>query len=319
MGVAVEIFTAPVLFREYYNKGGLGRKVLFRLGLSNIYKVINDQLKQWIENHGPDVLWVFKGMEVLPSTLQWARERKIKFVNYNPDNPFIFSGKGSGNSNVTKSIDLYDLHFTYHTEVKEQLMKRTKSKVAMLPFGFDIDEKVYQRLVGEEEILEVCFLGNPDEERINFIVGLAGREIPISVYGHDWNKHLKPHKNIVIHPPVYGEDQWRVLRKYRVQLNLMRPHNIHSHNMRTFEVPAIGGIMLAPDTIDHRFFFQDGEECFLFKDVEQATQQANKILRLSFDEAATVRQAARNRSVDSGYSYFSRTQQALSEMKKLYA
>ena len=57
---------------------------------------------------------------------------------------------------------------------------------------------------------------------------------------------------------VESSDFWKVLRKYRVQLNLMRPHNLDSHNMRSIEVPAVGGIGLFPDTPDHERFFEKG-------------------------------------------------------------
>ena len=42
----------------------------------------------------------------------------------------------------------------------------------------------------------------------------------------------------------------------------MRIHNPDSHNMRSFEVPGVGGIMVAPDTKEHRIFFEVGKEIF---------------------------------------------------------
>jgi hypothetical protein len=75
-------------------------------------------------------------MEIFPESLQWAKQKGIKLVSFNPDNPFIFTGKGSGNSNVTQSIPLYDLHFTYNHEIEQQLREKYRSKIAYLPFGF---------------------------------------------------------------------------------------------------------------------------------------------------------------------------------------
>ena len=83
-------------------------------------------------------------MEITPDSLEWAKKKKIKLVNYNPDNPFIFSGRGSGNSNVTNSISLYDLHFTYNLSVKEKLEKEFQSKDCFLPFGFDLDDQLFE-------------------------------------------------------------------------------------------------------------------------------------------------------------------------------
>ena len=90
-GAEVLLFAAQNLFYEYYQKG-LHHKILFRAGVSPIYPIINFKLKKQISKEKPDIVWVFKGMEIYPSTLRWIRAQKIKLINYNPDNPFLFSG-----------------------------------------------------------------------------------------------------------------------------------------------------------------------------------------------------------------------------------
>lgn len=314
LGNEVLHFPANSKFIDYYNSKFVN-KLLFKAGLSPIYRHINLELRSVLARERPDIAWVFKGMEIFPDTLNFVRSLKIPVVNFNGDNPFIFTGKGSGNQNVTKSLEKYDLHFTYNTSVALEFNRRAL-KTSILPFGFDLDMDVYARCLMEKEIFRVCFLGNPDSERSHFIKGLAEANIPVTVYGTSWEKFLD-HPDILINPPVLGEEQWRVLRRYRVQLNLMRMHNPDSHNMRSFEVPGIGGIMLAPDTPEHRTFFEDGKEVFLFKGLEDCVAQANKILSLPATSAYAVRTAARERSLASGYRYEDRTKQALQVLKTL--
>src|SRR4051812_40634905 len=105
MGADVFLFTAQNYFYEYYNRS-IFNKILFRTSLSGIMRRIESLFKQQVNEFKPDIIWVFKGMELTPAALKWAKRKKIKLVNYNPDNPFIFSGRGSGNSNVTNSISL---------------------------------------------------------------------------------------------------------------------------------------------------------------------------------------------------------------------
>ena len=109
--IEVRLFTAQSYFYDYYQSSIL-HKILFKAGISPILRTINDQFKQVITEFEPQVIFIFKGMEIFPESLQWAKQRGIKLVNYNPDNPFLFTGKGSGNKNVTDSIPLYDLHLT---------------------------------------------------------------------------------------------------------------------------------------------------------------------------------------------------------------
>ena len=314
-GMEVFHFPAQSFFYDYYQKGVLN-KVLFKTGFSNIYQRINQQFRDSVQKLRPDVIWVFKGMEIFPASLEFAKNLGIKLVNFNPDNPFVFSGAGSGNANVTEAISLYDLHFTYNLAVKEHLEKMLDKKTVWLPFGFDISDEVFGKTLQQTEICEACFLGNPDSERTAFIHALADHDIKISVYGHDWDKFLS-HPNIQINSPVYGDEQWKVLRRYRIQLNLMRPHNEGSHNMRTFEVPGVGGIMIAPDTQEHRMFFQSKVEAFFFETVADCAGQILKILQLSVEEANKIREGARYRSLTSAYTYKDRAEQALVHMQQL--
>jgi spore maturation protein CgeB len=315
-GIDVSNFSAQSYFYDYYQKN-IFNKLLFKIGVSSIYKRINKKLRQRIEIFKPDAILVFKGMEIYPSSLQWAKAKGIKLINYNPDNPFLFSGKGSGNANLKNSISLYDLHLTYDLGIKKEMELTYKIRTAILPFGFDIEEKLFEKCLLQKEIIKVCFLGNPDKYRADFLNRMAAAGIPLDVYGNDW-KDFVTHANITVFDPVYGDGFWLALRKYRVQLNFMRPHNPNSHNMRSFEVPAIGGIQLAKATPDHQTYFEPGKEIFLYTTITDCIEQVNKILNLSIAEANIIREQSRKRSLQSRYSYKERSKQLLEEINKLY-
>jgi len=313
LGIEILHFSAHSMFYDYYNKNILN-KLLFKIGLSRIYKVINNRFISDLNIFKPNIIWVFKGMEIYPESLEYARSKLIKLVNYNPDNPFIFSGSGSGNANVTKSINLYDLHLTYNSAVKMKLEVLYNVPVNMLPFGFEVSNELYKICIKQEEIVKACFLGNPDLFRADFLLKIAESGIKLDVYGNDWHKYLK-HPNIMIFEPVYGDELWKVLRKYRVQINMMRPHNLDSHNMRSFEVPGVGGILLAPETWDHKIYFEVDKEIFLYKDLMECITQIKKLLALDLNEINTIRERTRSRSVNSAYSYKDRAKQVLEKIK----
>ena len=315
--LGIEVFHIPAqsLFYDYYQKNVLN-KVVYRTGLSSVLKEINRRFRNKIEAFRPDIIWIFKGMEIYPESIEWARSKGIPLVNYNGDSPFIFSGKGSGNENVINSIGLYDLFLTYNREDKKQ-MEAKKVRSEILPFGFDLAEDLFEECEQIEEINRVCFLGNPDEYRGKFITHLARMNVRIDVYGHNWKRYVS-HPNIRICKPVYSVDFWRTLRQYRVQLNLMRPHNLSTHNMRTFEAAGVGAIQLAPATEDHELYFKENEEIFLFKDVESCADKIAEIKNLSIQQANWIRRNARQRSVGDGYSYERRSVQALSFLKMLH-
>jgi spore maturation protein CgeB len=315
LGVETELFAAQNCFFNYY-KENLINKIFFRLGISSIFKKINTLLFEKAKQYQPDVIWIFKGMEIFPKTIDQLKLYGFKVANYNPDNPFIFSGRGSGNENVKNSIGKYDLHFVYDKSVQKKIEEEYSIKTAYLPFGFELSESLYNECILQPEIMKACFLGNPDNERATFLKELLRKGIAIDIYGNDWNKFIN-HPNASLFPPVYGDEFWKILRRYRVQLNLMRVHNINSHNMRSFEIPAVGGIMIAPDTPEHRIFFENGKEVFLFQNSDECLKKINRVMDLSADNANKIRNNARHRSISSGYSYKDRAKTVYETFQKL--
>ncbi len=316
LGVDVQHFAGQSTFYDFYQKN-IFNKLLFRSGLSNIYTRINNAFREVVLKFQPDVILVFKGMEITASSIKWAKSLGCKLVNYNPDNPLLFSGKGSGNKNVADSISLFDLYLSYDWEVIGTIKVKYAINADLLPFGYDVDESMVELVKQQQEVNKVCFLGNPDKERAQFIKQLAEAGIDIDVYGNDWDRFLQ-HSNIKSYPAVYKADYWKALYKYRVQLNLMRPHNPRSHNMRTFELGGIGGIQLALDTIDHRNYFSPGNEIFLYSNLDECIERISHIKALDVTSANKIRENARNRSVMSKYSYADRAEEVVHVMKKYF-
>jgi spore maturation protein CgeB len=309
LGHEVELFDVQNQFYDYYYKR-LFHKLLYRIGISGILSKINKGVLSQVSSKHYELIWVFKGMELFPDTLRGLKLRTNKLINYNPDNPFIFSGKGSGNSNVTNGISRYDLHFTYDEWVKKKIEHKYNIQTELLPFGFDEEAISDEELNAVDEVNAVCFLGNPDKYRASIIQTLIDQQIEVHVYGNNWQKYLK-HKCAVIHEPVYGQDFYKSLRKYRVQLNIMRAHNLNSHNMRSIEIPGAGGVMLAPKTADHLSFFELGEEIFVYEDTESLINETQRLLNLEKSKVEQIRKSAR-RKVLKEFTYKVQTQRILS-------
>lgn len=313
--VKVIHFRAQSIFYGYYQKSMLN-KIIYRAGFSSVLQKINKRLLQIIENEKPDLIWIFKGMEIFPKTLSAIKAMGVKLVNFNPDNPFLFSGKGSGNKNITLSIPLYDLHLTYDRSIAAQFLSDYRISAKVLPFGFTVEEEEYEICRKEKEIIKACFLGNPDVHRAAFIRQLADAGITIDVYGHYWEKFLQ-HNNVTAFPFISETEYWKTLFKYRIQLNLMRPHNPDSHNMRSFEVPGVGGVMLAPVTTDHKEYFSDGKDVFLYTDKNHCAELLHYILNMTYSESQKVREFARKTSIEKKYHYRERTKTVLNFFEQL--
>jgi hypothetical protein len=68
-----------------------------------------------------NVILVFKGMELNPTTLRSLQRSGVRLVNYNSGHPFTLFSRGSGNRNVRRSIRAFDLHLTYSRRIEAEM------------------------------------------------------------------------------------------------------------------------------------------------------------------------------------------------------
>lgn len=309
LGYTVELLPAQNWFYEFYYRSFIN-KLLYRLGFSSVIKTINNRLLHDVKRFNPNIIWVFKGMEVLPKTLKIWKNKNIKLVNYNPDNPFVFTGKGSGNKNITNSINLFDIHLSYDHQVLKELKTRGL-ECAFFPFAVDINHVQFNEEL--KPIDKLAFVGNPDKQRVAFINELAQLSVPLVVFGNNW-ANFKLDDSIEINGPVDVSQFQDIARNYRAMLNIMRIHNPDSHNMRSLEIPGFGGIQLATRTKDHQSFFEENKEIFLFDNASEAQKKWETILKLTKSELLKIRNSAVQK-VKSAHSY---EQRVLEFMKIIF-
>jgi spore maturation protein CgeB len=84
--------------------------------------------------------------------------------------------------------------------------------------------------------------------------------------------------------------------------------------MRTFEIPAAGGIQVSEYSDQYASFFQQQQEIFMYSDEQSLIQQLDFLLSLSSKENLEYRNAARKRCLSSDYSYQNRAQQLYKDL-----
>lgn len=317
LGAEVYLYSAPDIVFDNHSRN-LMYKILFKTKIWTGYKEVNDGLLEVALALKPDIIWIWKGMEIYPQTLKALKNQGLKLANFNPDHPFIITSAGSGNKNVTDSVGLYDLHFCYHRKLIMEIEKRFKISTVFLPFAYDENDISYLEPSKITEVKKICFQGNPDSYRVGIIETLAQKGYEVDVYGHDWQKtRLAGKKNISLFPIASRPDFWRKNQEYRIQLNLFRQYNQGSHNMRTFEIPAVGGIELSEFSEEQAEFFKDGEEIFLFRGSNDLLGKVEFILNLPESRIQIIRRNARTRSLESNYSFKDRASTVFEIFKKI--
>jgi spore maturation protein CgeB len=301
-----------------FHSSSILNKILFHSKIVTKYAKVNRGLLNSAREIDPDIIWIFKGMEIFPDTLQNLKDQGFILANFNPDHPFIIPNKGSGNKNVSKGVPFYDVHFCYQFDLKKQIKDTYNIPTVFLPFAYESEDVNYINQSEIKEIKRICFQGNPDEYRAIIIKDIASAGLPIDVYGRQWHRFLgNKSSNINCFPIADRKLFWKLNQQYRVQLNLFRKYNYGSHNMRTFEIPVVGGIQLTPYSNEQAALFHESKEIFFFANNSEMIEKCRMLLNMTNSEADIIRAAARSRSLKEPYSFKDRAQLIYETFKSL--
>jgi spore maturation protein CgeB len=105
-----------------------------------------------------------------------------------------------------------------------------------------------------------------------------------------------------------------VIAGSQIALGFLRELNPDQHTTRSFEIPAIGGFMLADRTEDHREFFEEGKEAEYFASDDEFRDKV-KFYLANEDARDRIAKGGHERCMTSGYSYEDRIRTVMDELK----
>jgi spore maturation protein CgeB len=264
-----------------------------------------------------DLVWVGKGAWALPWL--WREFKRqcpaTKLVCYNADNPVFTYSRGGNRPWVTAAIPCFDLYVTYNKQLLEPLKQAGAQRVLRLPFAWDpAVHPVLQISKAERQqyACDVVFVGNGDATRERWLDDILrerqGAAWRMAIYGSWRNCRSRLVREAVRGPAIYGADMVKAIRSAKVALNILRDQNTGSHNMRTFEIPGCGGVMVSQHSPEQREFFPGGEAAVYFKEPRDAVEQITALLR---NESEQSRLRARGAEIVRHHTYVERARELL--------
>jgi spore maturation protein CgeB len=160
---------------------------------------------------------------------------------------------------------LYDVVFTPRRSTILDLVALGCGRVVYLPFGYDPDlffSGESAEAPPELHNTDLLFVGGADSDRVPFVEKLAAGGLKLALYGSYWERYdsTKAYSLGQATPSTVR----RATSVSPVNLCLVRRANRDGHVMRSFEIPAIGGFMLAEDTQEHRDLLGPEGQCVLY-------------------------------------------------------
>jgi hypothetical protein len=270
------------------------RKVTSRLSA----KWVGTKLVDLCAAEQPGLIFIIKGRRIPPETI--AAIKRVAstppLINFNPDSPW---DAGNGSPQLIDSISLYDCHFTWSRVLMSRFGVARARRIEYLPFAYDPSLHWPLEEPRPEADLDAVFIGTHDLHRDKLLAELTGCKI--AIWGNGWQRAKHVPREWIRGEAIYGSDATRQMHRALASINILRPQNAGSHNMRTFEIPATRNLMLTTRTAEQEEFLHEGSEMLCYESTDELRDHL-VALREAPEHAESVREAAYARVRDETYA-----------------
>jgi hypothetical protein len=247
----------------------------------------------------PDLLITTGAGGLSRAALEAIRAAGVTTANYSTDDPWNPAMAAPWHQ---RALPAYDLIFTPRRANIDDFRHAGCGEVLYLPFGYDERHAARLALAPPDAVdPEVLFAGGADGDRASFIREMARHGVAATLVGGYWERFpdLRA-RSLGVKPPA---ELHALTARARINLCLVRRANRDGHVMRSLEIAAIGGCMLAEDTVEHRELFgPDGDAVIYFADPADAAAKAKVLLPLQA-ERLRMGAALRERITSAHHTY----------------
>ena len=278
------------------------RSLTARVQIGPAVRALNRALLDRAARADYDVVLVDKGTLLRPATVAALRRGAAQglAVHYTPDAAFA-DNRSRG---FFRAVPLYDLLVTTKPFEMDAYRAAGARDLMLIHQGFGprIDPALAAD-VPDALRSEVAFIGHCQPHYARLLEAVS-RTAPLAIWGPGWPAHAARHpwaRAVVRGEGLYGADYARAIAGARIALGLLSKRIPETTTTRSFEIPAMGTLLLAERTADHEALFRDGIEAVFFDD---AADLAGKVARYLADEPARARIAAAGqaRALAEGYA-----------------
>jgi hypothetical protein len=259
--------------RWLYHAGGLG-----------ISRLIDPPILAGVQQIRPDLVWVAQGEYLGRGLLQKLhRICPGPIINYTDDDPF--GGRdGQRFRNYLNAIGQYDLLVVVRSDNVQEARRSGARRVLRVFMSADeVDHR--PRVLSDEDrrrfSSNVAFVGTWMPERGPFLCELIRRGVPLAIWGGRWHKarqwrKLRPHWR---GPALDNADAYaKAIQGAKVNLGLLSKGNRDLHTFRSMEIPALGGVLCAQRTMEHRSLYTEDVEAVFWSSAAECAAKCFSLL-----------------------------------------
>jgi spore maturation protein CgeB len=270
-GVQVKSFATSALFQSL--PGRIERNLCL-LGPSAL--AFNLSLVKAVNSGNFDLVILWRVTELHPLTARLI-SGKVTLVSYNNDDPFGPKAHKLAPWHhrflwrwYIKNLPFCHLNVFYREINRtESMSKGSRASEVLMPYFIPETDRPIALEPHELEVFQsdVVFVGHFEPDGRDHMLGaLIEAGYNVKLWGSKgWQNSFSPiiRSNFPIVSPVRGDDYARAICGSRVSLAFLSKLNRDTYTRRCFEIPAMGGLLLAERTDDlMKIFKEDVEACF---------------------------------------------------------
>lgn len=230
----------------------------------------------------PDLIWVNDGEFLGRGSLGRLRELRTPMVNYSADNPFVVAANGKWR-NFLANVDMYDVVAQTFAKAAARLEQFGARRV--LRVFLSADEVAHRSgPVSQEDVVQygssVSYVAQWSPERGPFILRLSELGVPITLWGNRWRraKEWPRIRHLWRGPGVSSTGYRKIIQLSKISLCLLHKAAGNLHTSRSIEIPAIGTVLCAERSTEHRQLYTEGAEAVFFDSAEECAEQCKALL-----------------------------------------
>lgn len=277
----------------------LFRSIGWRYKIGPLITNVNNHVRQTLKNdYSYDLVWIDKGVFILPDIISALRAKSKKIVHYTPDPAFTYHRS----SLFYKALPYYDYCITTKSFEIESY-KQYGVNTIFCTQGFD--PKVHRPLHAPNEKQGVVFIGHKEDEREYIVSQLIDRNVKVTVAGNHWDKFYAKKKhnlNLVYKGKgIFGNEYAQELSSALIGLGLLSRWVPELHTTRTFEIPACGTVLATEHNPEIGSIYAD-DEVIYFDDADEAVEKVAHFVTKR-DKAIAIAEKGYNKVIAGGYNY----------------
>lgn len=297
-----------------------GNRILRRALRGSLWNAVNREAIEIAEYVRPALIFAVKCSFFHPETIRQIRKSLgVPFVNHYPDHPYIGirwdpREASALRRDLIEVLRQYSIVWMWERSLVERL-RGDGVEAKFLPFAVD-PEISRPQLMAEGLACEAChtthdvvFVATYTRFRCSEVAAI--RKHTVAIWGNNWPQKWRTlsgqHR---AHAPVWGSAVGDIYARAPVTLNVLNAENLGGPNMRTFEVPGSGGVMLARYSAEQEEFFPENEAAVYYRSPEEIDSKIDWMLRDPELRARLRRTGAR---LAASQTYDMRAAQVLSE------